>query len=113
MRCEPNSFAKQTRTQHENLASGGTAALDQPRRQTAIAGNDPERPGHCGRHRYAAARSLPTGLGPVGEKRGILPALGAVACEGDHVMGDEPDMDQLFEAAGAQRRPAMRQNIRR
>src|SRR5215471_4772346 len=31
-------------------------------------------------------------LWPVHEKRGVLAAFGAGACEGDHVMGDDPDM---------------------
>src|SRR6202048_3770579 len=39
------------------------------------------------------------------KKGRVLPARGAGACKDDHVMGDEPDVDQLFDAAGAQRGP--------
>src|SRR5262249_30412476 len=45
-------------------------------------------------------------LWPVHEKRGVLAAFGAGACEGDHVMGDDPDMDQLLDASSAWRGPA-------
>ena len=99
----PVGFALQR--ENENLPPGGAAALDQPRRQAAIAGNDPERTGHCGyaTGRYAAARSLPTRLHAVGVERGVLRALGALAGEADHVMRDQRRADQLRDAPGAQR----------
>jgi hypothetical protein len=45
-------------------------------------------------------------LRPFGEKGCALASLGASPCETDHVVGDKPDMEQFFDAAGAQGWPS-------
>ena len=52
----PVGFALQR--ENEDLAPGGAAALDQPRRQAAIAGDDPERAGHSVTARAATPRRV-------------------------------------------------------
>ena len=58
-------------------------------------------PGSCS----GSSRTLCSDFWPVDKKGRVLAPLGAVAREDDHVMGDDPDMDQLLDASGAQRRP--------
>src|SRR6202030_2956364 len=57
--------------------------------------------GSCG----GSSRRLCSDFWPVDKKGCVLAPLGAGACKDDHVVGDDPDMDQLLDASGAQRGP--------
>src|SRR5207244_8051870 len=41
-------------------------------------------------------------VGTLREERGVLPSFCTGARKNDHVMGNDPDMNQLLDAAGAQ-----------
>ena len=95
----PVCFALQR--ENENLPPGRAAALDQPRRQAAIAGNDPERTGHSVTLRAATPRRAHCRAFSRGRHRTRRSAaLAAFAGKADHVMRDQAT------AISSARRPA-------
>src|SRR5579883_3672470 len=92
-----------------SVAPSSQAKMVMRRMAAAMLRETPERDQRCGRDRQPGSSARESGRRAVGRRLGrvegrVLRTGGGVAGKGDEMMGDESDMDEILDTAGAEQR---------